>query len=120
MNININSHTAAIQQKKKREVLRTSVPAGKTFASAERVADAVETGAPFVTFTDDPKMRDEGIDASAVILPDLGVIFPTLAQMGNMDVMAVGSAILIAVDKSFGARMPIFTTAVQMSQSQDV
>ena len=80
----------------------------------------METGTPFVTFTDDPKMRVEGTDASAVSLPDLGVIFPTLAQIGNMDVMAVGSGILIALDKSFGARMPIFTTAVQMSQSQDV
>ena len=100
--------------------MRTSVPAGKTFASAERVADAVETGTPFVTFTDDPKMRVEGTDASAVSLPDLGVIFPTLAQMGNMDVMVVGSAIVMGVDKSFGALMPIFFTAAQTSQVQDV
>ncbi len=80
----------------------------------------METGTPFVTFTDDPKMRDEGTDASAVSLPDLGVIFPTLAQIGNIDVMAVGSAILIGEDKSFGALMPIFTTALQISQVQDV
>jgi hypothetical protein len=72
-----------------------------------------------VTFTDDPKMSDEGTDASAVSLPDAGVIFPTLAQMGNMDVMAVGSTILIGEDKSFGALMPIFLTAWQMFQSQD-
>ena len=65
-------------------------------------------------------MRDEGTDASAVSLPDAGVVFPTLAQMGNMDVMAVGSAILIGVDKSFGALIPIFLTAEQTSQVQVV
>ena len=101
--------------------MRTSVPSGKTPAPAERVADAAETGTPSFIVTDDPKIRDEGIvDASAVSLPDAGVVFPTLAQMGNMDVMAVGSAIVMGVDKSFGALMPIFFTAAQTSQVQDV
>jgi hypothetical protein len=92
---------------------------GKTFASAERVTVAVETGTPPVNFTDDPNMRYEGTDASAVSLPDTGVGLSTLAQMGNMDVMAVGSGIVILVDKSFGALMPIFAVAAQMSQVQD-
>ena len=63
-------------------------------------------------------MSDDGTDASAINLSDTGVVFFTFAQMGNMDVMTVGSAIFIGDERSLGVRTPILLVAAQMSQSR--
>jgi hypothetical protein len=80
---------------------------GKTFLSAEMVADPASLTTPSLTVTNDPKTSEEGISFSAVNFPVEGVILSMDAQMGNMDVMNLGSGMLIAVERSFGARMPI-------------
>lgn len=100
----------------------TSEFSGKTFLSAEMVADALTTGTPSLRIMDVPKAREEGTSFSEVSFPAEGAILSTDAQMGNIFVTAVGSGIGNAVVRSFGARIPnaiplvhIFSVNVQVS-----
>ncbi len=78
------------------------------------VADAASLVTPSFTVTNDPNASEAGRSFSEVSFPDEGVILPTDAQIGNRDLMALGSGMSIAAERSFGARMPIVSVFLQI------